>query len=272
MKEIEEKRLLPDFENPPVIEVVCGITFKNIDLFLAPHTGRLWERYRADYPQCQETAPLQSIIEKKDGVSSIQFQVSQAVPMPRIWFISQDGTRLIQVQKDRFLHNWRKTQEADEYPRFPNIIDFFADTFSEFKRFVLDENLGTIEPIQYELTYVNHLEKGKEWKSFSDLGNIFPDFAWRNDDQRFLPRPESHNWHTTFLLPDNAGRLHLKIQHLLRMPDTFEVIRFDLTARGFPAKKPDTDMLEWFSMAREWIVRGFADLTSSKMHLFWGRK
>ena len=36
----------PDFDNPPVIEVVCGVRFKAINKLLAPHFGLLWKNLK----------------------------------------------------------------------------------------------------------------------------------------------------------------------------------------------------------------------------------
>ena len=54
----------PDFKNPPVIEVVCGIHFKSLNNLLAPHLGLLWEKYKSEYPFCQEVAPIAPAIER----------------------------------------------------------------------------------------------------------------------------------------------------------------------------------------------------------------
>ena len=42
---------LPDFENPPVIEVVCGVSFAPLTDLKAVHLGLLWERFRDRYPE-----------------------------------------------------------------------------------------------------------------------------------------------------------------------------------------------------------------------------
>jgi len=34
---------MPSYENPPVIEVVCGVQFKPIKNFLSVHFGAYWE-------------------------------------------------------------------------------------------------------------------------------------------------------------------------------------------------------------------------------------
>lgn len=36
----------PDFENPPVVEVVCGIQFEYLSQLITPHFGLLWEMYK----------------------------------------------------------------------------------------------------------------------------------------------------------------------------------------------------------------------------------
>jgi hypothetical protein len=41
--------------------------------------------------------------------------------MPRFWFVNEVGTELLQFQLDRFVHNWRKTGEGIEYPRYERI-------------------------------------------------------------------------------------------------------------------------------------------------------
>src|SRR5438552_8588615 len=80
---------LPDFDNPPVIEVVCGMQFKPLGSLLAPHLGLLWDRFTAEYPTCQEVAPLAAVIERLGDATtpSLEFAVSDVPPLPRVWFV-----------------------------------------------------------------------------------------------------------------------------------------------------------------------------------------
>jgi uncharacterized protein (TIGR04255 family) len=55
---------LPEYENPPAIEVVCGILFKTLDAFSLPHFGLFWERCKANYPTCRDVAPLLPVVER----------------------------------------------------------------------------------------------------------------------------------------------------------------------------------------------------------------
>ena len=101
-----------DFKNPPITEAVCGIAFRRIERFLAPHVGLLWALFRDDYPRVEEKSPLTPPKQAIDGDENVS--LAEIIGRPRIWFVREDETRLIQVQQDRFLHNWKKVK-ADEY-------------------------------------------------------------------------------------------------------------------------------------------------------------
>ncbi len=63
------------------------------------------------------------------------------------------------------------------------------------------------------------------------------------------------------MLPDEAGRLHVTIRHAKPRDSGLPLILLDLTVRGIGSDKSLDGMAEWFDLAREWIVRGFSDLT-----------
>jgi hypothetical protein len=76
-----------------------------------------------------------------------------------------------------------------------------------------------------------------------------------------LNEPETINYRISFLLPDKMGRLYATIKTgATRRVGGKKIVIFDLTVRGFNA-----DMDKWFSVAREWIVKGFTDLTGNKI-------
>lgn len=263
---------LPEFENPPVIEVVCGILFEPLKAMLASHLGMLWERLRNEYPRCEEVAPLAPVIEGFASQPTFQFELTEVPPLPRVWFMREDETGLVQVQRDRFLNNWKKVRPADQYPRYHTVIRQFESHLTDFHRFVQDYDLGPILPKQYELTYVNHIPRGDRIQSLADLGRLFPDFAWQQRPERFLPSPNSMNWRTAIDLPDRKGRLHASIRSANQVSGT-SMILFELTARGFPGDVSADSMRAWFDLGHEWIVRGFADLTGPEFHRdVWGRR
>jgi uncharacterized protein (TIGR04255 family) len=256
---------LPAYENPPVVEVVCGVLFNPFQLLFAPHLGLLWEKYKSEYPNCREVPPLPPVIEQFEEPPKMELQIADVPPLPRVWFMHVSDNGIIQVQRDRFLHNWRKVRPEDEYPRYHKVIEMFRDRLSRFESFLEENKLGIIEPLQYEMTYINHILQGVGWTKMNEIGNVFPDFTLRASEQRFLPEPEGINWRTMFVLPDRAGRLHVTIRRGIHRDSGLSMLLLDLTVRGMGSDKSSEGMWAWFDLAHEWIVRGFADLTGKEV-------
>jgi uncharacterized protein (TIGR04255 family) len=253
---------LPDYNNPPINEVVFGIQFQKIDKFETPHVGFLWETLgRKNFPQYKEMPPLPHIIETPDGTKGISppIETFERPPLPRLFFINSKQDQLVQVQDDRFHQNWRKLKEKDAYPRYQTLYPEFKKSWETFKSFVRESGLGTPSPDQYELTYVNQLPQGQGWTCLVDIGNIFKDFQCKIDG-RFLPEPESVDWRRIYRLGNEMGRVHVSLKTALTK-EAKKIMVFELTVRGF-SKGP---MDEWFSLAHEWIVKGFADLTTDRI-------
>lgn len=251
----------PSFDNPPVVEVVCGVQFRTLDRLLAGHIGTFWDKVRDDYPICHDHPPLAPVIEQFEPPKGVGFEVSNVPPLPRTWFEHKNKTGIIQLQRDRFHHNWRKVGSENEYPRYEEVIQQFKRSLESFEVFLHDNELGELKPTQYELTYVNHIPSGRGWESFADLSQLFPDFSWRLGEERFLPNPEAVNWKTAFRLPDNTGRLHVTMRLSPAPPSADEIFFLEITARGFKPGNGHEEMWKWFDNAHSWIVRGFEDLT-----------
>lgn len=264
---------LPDFEKPPVIEVVCGVQFQQLKDLTTPHFGLLWERFKPEYSSCKEVNPLTPTIEKFGESPKVSFEITEVPPLPRIWFLNKEDTGIIQIQQDRFLHNWRKNLPEEEYPRYPYVIGKFKDHYSVFLSYLNENEIGPPKLNQLELTYVNHIPQGMGWEKLSDLGNVFQDFSWDGDRKQFLPEVSDINFRTTFDLPNEEGRLHVKIVKGFIGDNKLPILRLDLTVRGLTMEGSDQEIWSWFDQARKWIVRGFADVTNEKIqNSVWGRK
>jgi len=262
---------LPKYEKPPVIEAVCGIQFKPLRKLLVPHFGELWGRYKPKYSKCQEAAPLTPTIERLSEVPGTDIQVAPELLLPRVWFVHQDGNGVIQVQRDRFLHNWRKAKPEDDYPHYESVISLFREHYNTFVEFLTDNELGTIEPLQYEMTYVNHILRGDGWHDPEDFSTVFPDFPWHSNEpwlteqRRFLSIPNGRNLRVHFDLPNKSGRLHVTIRDGLLVEDQRPLLILELTVRGIGQDKSAEAMQSWFNLAHVWIVRAFADLTGKEI-------
>ncbi|MBI5197980.1 MAG: TIGR04255 family protein [Nitrospirae bacterium] len=269
----DRKRTLPEFSDPPVIEVVLGVQFSPLSNFSNLHHGLYWAKVRDEYPNTSIAPPLTPAVEQFEEnlkEPTIGFELIQS-PEMRSWFIDSTESKLIQLQNDRFIHNWRKVRKEDLYPRYDNLRPKFEEEWLKFCRFLEEEKLGKPDVNQCEVTYVNHIEIGTGWASYSEANKVIA--CWSDKSSLgFLPGPEKLRLSVTYLMPEKRGRLTVNLQPVLRRQDLKEVLQLDLTARGKPGSSAVGDIVEWFDLGHEWIVNGFADFTAKEMHKVWGIK
>lgn len=263
---------LPDYERPPVHEVLLGVHFKAIERFGGPHLGLLWGEFRPRFGQFQEQAPLVFSLERfglPEPPEPPRLEFLTAIP-PRIWFVTDQGTELLQVQQDWFSHNWRKLKDDDEYPRYARLRESFQEELTRLMAFLEREQLGRLEPLQCEVTYVNHiaLDNGE---TLEDLLTVFREEF--SDD--FFNKPENATISLRFLIPEAGepiGRLHIAAVPIVMLKTDTPGVRLTLTARGKPTRDDQGALFEFLDRAHDWIVRGFTSVTTKKMHKKWGRR
>ncbi len=252
---------LPTFRNPPVNEVVCGMRFRPLDKLRIPHIGILWDKFRKDYPMLQHASPISS------GKGEILVDKATGLPLPRVWFINSFDDQLIQFQTDRFYFNWRRKER--EYPRYHSVINNFESVLNAIKYFINDNELGAFEPIEYELSYINHIPKGIGWNTIDDLPEIFSNFIWDKTKTHFLSKPEDVNWTLKFLFDDQKSQLTVGLKQAIRTEDRLPILIFELNTTGITQ---EDNIHNWFDLAHHWIVLGFTDLTTEKMHKIWEKE
>ena len=255
---------LPSYKNPPVNEVVCGLRFDTPDKLRIPHIGFLWDKFRADYPIIQHAPPIVS------AKGAILVDQAIGMPLPRVWFINKSDDQLVQFQIDRFYFNWRRRQS--DYPRYDHVIKNFESVLNTILNFFSEFELGELKPIEYELSYINHIPKGQGWDTIDDLPRIFSDFVWTQTTERFLPNPEKIAWQTEFPLPEKKGHLIVSSKQAIQKEDKVPLLVLELKTRGIDESATKDRMREWFDLAHEWIVRGFTDLTTSEIQKIWERE
>ena len=194
-------------------------------------------------------------------------------PLCRQWFVSAKGNDLVQLQGDRFCVNWRKLKPGDVYPRYEYMRERFAARWREFCRFVKAEGGEAPRVELLEMTYVNHIFRDEGWASPKDIGEVFPAVSF-HEESDFLPPPATLGSNMVFDILGPKGRLHVSCRHARLMEgERKELFRLELVARGRPEASGTRNLLIWFAKAREWIVRGFADLTNKDTQAKqWGRE
>jgi uncharacterized protein (TIGR04255 family) len=247
------------FEAPPVMEVVCGVLFGSLSDFRVPHVGLFWNLVRSEFPLIDEVPPLPPQLEGGEQGTAIQIEISPQ--LPRTWMRAQNGGSLLQLQRDRFLYNWKRSNADQSYPSYDHVIVEFERFWTMFQEFVGREKLGTVVPRQYELTYINHIPA----HTVPANDPLFVDHTRDGSRKRFLPEPESYLYRIVYQLPQEAGRLSVSAGTGRELASGEELIRLDMTARGLLGAGSADMTRGWFDLAHDWIVRGFADLTTSTM-------
>lgn len=266
---------LADFETPPVIEVVLSLQFEALSTLQAVQLGALWEEFKEDFPRTEEHTPLPPVVETfglPPRSAQVQFKMVDRPEPPRVWMLDAEGSRLIQIQQDRLIQNWRRMEEGSIYPHYGILREGFEVTLSRFRQFVDRQELGPIRPNQCEVSYINHILPSGVWSNHGEADKVFG--LARRVSGDFLPDLEEIQIASRFVIGGSqnpAGRLHAQLQPAFRTTDTLPIFVLTLTARGAPTSTDDEGILRFFDLGHEWIVRGFAELTTPRMHQVWGR-
>lgn len=268
---------LPDFRKPPVAETVLSLQFEPIGGLTTGHIGLLWQRFRDELPFIEEHPPLSPVVEKFGPPPPLRFDVTieEKLPAPRVWFLNQEKTELIQVQADRFIHNWRKVQGVEPYPHYEPIREKFRGEVAILEKFLNDEGFGALAVNQCEVTYINHIERAGVWEKHGQLERVLRNWGFVQPTA-FLPEAEDAAIRLRFVILDKSGdqpigRLHVVLHPAWKKVDNSPILSMSLTARGIPLSEDIEGAFAFFDLGRQWIVKGFADLTTPDMHRVWER-
>ncbi len=268
---VERPPDLPDFKAPPVREVAIGVQFERIPTLSQAHVGLFWSKIRDDYPVTQDQEPLPPQVEDLRGepmppLFKIEFGTNP--PLRRAWFLNSDGSRLVQLQQDRLIHNWR--YQADPYPRFEPLAEAFQGFQESF--FGLLGNLGLPVPKVelVELTYINWIPA-----------------AWMNEVIRFvampslpdvLSAPDTGALSARFLVSDEGapvGRLHLEagsaVSREAGTPEAGYLLNLTFRAPHHGGDDPE-ETTRLMLRGREAIVQAFTAFTPEDLHKTWERQ
>lgn len=264
-------QVLPEFGQPPLIEVVCGLQFHPLELRTV-HLGDFWQAIRDRYPVFEDQAPLANIFDDDDrGVRVEQDHFINVPPLRRVFFVDAAKNFLLQVGDSRFLANWRKLRDSDAYPRFDAAYTRLTEGWDRFREYASRNELGTIRLNQYELTYINHIPDETDEALPDQANELFTFFRWPGlQGDLFEPNLRGTQLRFQVRFKKARGSLSVSLQRAKRASDHRHMFVLELTARG-PAAEDGADRDGWFAFAHEAIVQTFASLTTAKAHERWGR-
>lgn len=261
---------LPDFEDPPLNEVVLGVQFSPLKEYQQIRAGEVWGLFKSEYPNVQELQPLEPVFETFGLPHQSTFGDMRLIPGPwhnRYWFLRSTRDELIQFQPDRLIHNWRKVgDQTNEYSRFERMLDRFSAELHK-----LEEFAGTLTPQellvnQCEVTYVNHIPEREGRLHFASWFRGLSLDGIEAEDVNAVLRE-------VLLGSDGKplGRIIIEIKSGIK-PSDKRIIVFNITVRGAPNSPRIESALSFIERAREIIVHRFAEVTTSEAHVVWGRK
>lgn len=268
---VERPPDLPDFKAPPVREVAIAVQFERIPALSQAHVGLFWSTIRHDYPVTQDQEPLPSQVEDLSGTPMaplFKIEFGPTPPLRRAWFLNPDGSRLVQLQQDRLVHNWR--YQGEPYPRFEPLAEAFQGFQESFFGLLETLRLPVPRVEQVEVTYINWIPA-----------------AWMNEvvtfvSMPFLPdglgTPDSGALSTRFLVIDEGarvGRLYLEARSAVSQESGALEAGYllNLTFRAPHQGGGDPgETTRLMLRGREAIVQAFTAFTPENLHETWERQ
>lgn len=262
---------LPDFETPPLNEVVLGVQFTPATGYQQVRISEVWSLFREDFPSVQELAPLPPTFETfglpSGGRGGAQINLRSMPGHSRYWFVAPNEEELLQFQQDRLLHNWRKVgDKTNEYPRFEALIERFERELWTLETYFASLAPQSLKINQCEISYINHIEiknsarvaSVQDWLNFVRFDKLQPD-----DFAMTLRRVVSSSEGKPL------GRLIYEAVIALK-DNNEELVQLTLTFRGAPVETDINAAMKFLQYGRELIVQSFKEITTDMAHQKWG--
>lgn len=260
---------LPTFERPPLIETVLGVQFAPIKGLSTAHLGLFWGCLGDGWRQAGEAEPVGQVLteEQTPGARLGEAMIVQGRAR-RLRFSDASRSRLLQIENGWFVYNWRRTAEAEPYPRFAVLLPEFLSLLAKWREFLAEQQLGDLVANLWEVSYVNAIEKGTMWQTPNDWANLLPTLLAAPRLGAFgMPTTGALRWQ--FDLPGSAGYLEVTLDHVLERSGGREALRVMQTARG---RISGSSAIEaGLRAGRDAIVRTFEAMSSEAAQRHWGR-
>jgi uncharacterized protein (TIGR04255 family) len=262
-------RDLPDFDAPPLDELVLGIQFETLGGYQQIRCGEVWNLYRDNYPNVEERTPLSPSFEIFGGhpsfVANNQFSLIDGPLHDRFWFVDRDGNQIIQFQPDRLLHNWRKVGDSGAYPHFESMAAAFHDEIELLETYANTLEKQSIAINQCEISYINKI--AVESEAEQQLGQWVA--FWKGTQEK----PESVGFSLREILRRENGspyaRMYIDCASGLGSSGK-PVFGLTISIKGTPLAPNIGAAMDFLIDGRSAIVKKFYEITTPYAHEKWG--
>ncbi len=268
----------PDFisvTRPPVVEVALAVQFEP-NTVNALQAAQLRSKITDKFPEYEQQVARPPLMEDFSPAASrppVSFEFITTQPMQRFWFLSRDGSQLVQLQHDLLAANWRRLPGGTDYPKYRGLRAILSETLELLDGILAGEGEQPIKPNWCEVTYINHIEPLTTEGPRPPLHQVLRWFA-SPDEGGFLPPPEDAQLAERFIIGEDSdpprGRFNVSLASAFRAEDRVPIWVLTLTARIRSNEKTLSGALASLDEGRDWADRAFEQMTTSDMHNAWG--
>jgi uncharacterized protein (TIGR04255 family) len=242
---------MPNFRlrNSPVAEVIIGAQFDGTP-FDSEFVFNFYDEIKHEYPHILEQPPVPSVFQQGD----VNVQTMLEGFNVRRFLFSLDQSKLIQIQPNRLLFNWRKINNI-EYPHFNSVVEKFLNVSDKIKE---KRNLNQLIN-QLEVTYVDHIfVEDFNVHDYNPI-SVFNFINYKS--------PIKHLEHTMmFPVDDLNGSITINLRSGLNIENNKKLWVLESTCRGFKRGIP---MNEWLDIAHSKLLDVFFEITTDEAKLKW---
>ena len=259
-----------------MVEVALAIQFGESIAFRVLDLGRVAAAWADTLPNVSER-PRVSRMESTELLgddfdeilASIFEEDAARNSAPRLWLENTSGDKVVQIQPDRLIVNWRKGQSGSPYPRYRAIREMLVDAWGRLG--VVCAELGYDEPCpeRCEIQYINRLGPEQGWAMPQDTERLV--VPWNGlGDAGVLPSDHRASFFLHCHFPDDREG-YLEIEGWAGSCGEGTEMTLDLMSRGWIPSNDFEGALDFLDTAHRWIVRGFTAITTPEAHAAWGR-
>ena len=259
---------LPEYERPPVVEVALAIQLEAAIGYRSLDLANIARHWANEFPKIEERHPLPKMGFGSESLD-MTFDVSDETETPRLWLQNDAGDRVVQLQQDRIVVNWKRGTGDDTYPRYASIREALRDAWQRMTAAVIELGFDMPQPSICEAQYINHLGADQGWHSTEDTARLIAPWNGTMSDD-FLPTDHHGALLLHFHIPNQPGWLDIN-GWTTDLDDGEKMLVLNLTSQG-EATSPDiAGALKFMDLAHEWIVKGFTSVTTTEAHEKWGK-
>jgi uncharacterized protein (TIGR04255 family) len=260
------------FERAPVAEVALAVQFEP-NTISALQAALFRERIQAVFPEYQDQIarpPASEDFSIGEAKPPFSIELMAGSPGQRYWFLTQDGSQLVQLQHDLLAVNWRRLPSGADYPRYGTLRASLLAHLGEMNEILGSQEEAPIKPNWCEVTYINHITPLEGETDRPSPDRLLRWFAPQTAGS--LPNAEDVQLNARFLMnPESPrGRLHVALGSAFRAEDRLPIWVLTLTVRARSSEPTIEGAVATLDESHEWADRSFEEMTTDEMHAAWG--